>query len=155
MGRYTDPVALYRAQKAFFDRFPNSIREMHKQLAERGKDDHFSLTSGKVTTKQLRALGHPFGRRPSGRKRGRTPNLPINVQTGKLRRALIMNMLWRNSRGQSYGVFFKVPYAKYILARGGTGKMIARQFQKEIKMRWGVGNKALIDSIRRRQSRRT
>lgn len=66
-----------------------------------------------------------------------------------------MNLLWRNSRGQSYGVFFKVPYAKYILARGGTGKMIARKFQKEIKMRWGVGNKALIDSIMRRQSRRT
>jgi hypothetical protein len=157
MAVFTNPIVLYRKQKKFFDMFPRSMREMHKVIVAEGRNDALELTSGNVKTRELIKMGHPFARRIvifqngkkfAGRQRGTLPVLPINVQTGVLRRSLSIKTLWRNIRGESYGMFFGAPYAKYILAKSGTSKMVARLFQAEIKKRWMARKKAFIQHMR-------
>ena len=148
MARYSDPVALYRSQKAYFDKFPKTVREMFRTIVAEGRNDAVQLTSGTVSSSTLRKMGHPFGRSSSGKLRGGIPTLPINVQSGKLRKSVNMKLLWRNVRGESYGLYFSVGYAKYILSKGGTKFMVARGFQGEMEKRWKARKKAMIQHLR-------
>lgn len=148
MARYSDPVALYRAQKKYFDDYPKTVQQMFRVIVAEARNDALQLTSGSVGKGELRKLGHPFGRRASGRLRGKLPILPINVQSGNLRRSLNMKLLWRNIRGESYGLYFSTGYAKYIISKGGTKFMIARGFQTELEKRWMARKKAMIQHLR-------
>lgn len=103
------------------------------------------MMSGAITTRQLRRLGHPFGRGSSPAQReagyrsmrgapparirsvlGRTavPPLPINAQTGRLRASVRV----RKAGEQDYRVGAATPYAKYILSPTGTRLMVGRGF---------------------------
>ena len=148
MAKFSDPVALYRSQKKFFDTFPRTVREMHRVIVAEARNDAVQLTSGGIKSKTLRAMGHPFGRTSGGKFKGGVDTLPINVQSGRLRSSVNMKLLWRNVRGESYGLYFSTGYAKYILSKGGTKFMVARGFQGEMKKRWTARKKAMIQHLR-------
>lgn len=101
------------------------------------------MMSGAITRRQLRRLGHPFGRgsnpaqsgegyrsvrgadRAKARRiigRANVPPLPINVQSGRLRRSVYVRragpMDWRTGAS--------APYARYILSPVGTRRMVGR-----------------------------
>lgn len=117
----------------------DSIRLMRKL----GESDAKELSSGSVSTATLVKLGHPFGRgrvaqesTSTGRYRGtakaRMRLLPINVQSGRLRRSMTSR-----SRGkQSFETLSRtVPYARFILSESGTRKMVARGMKQEATRR--------------------
>jgi hypothetical protein len=62
MGIYTTPTALMVAQRRRFAGVRLTMQEMHKVAYEGGREDHLDYSDGSVSTKQLRAMGHPFGR---------------------------------------------------------------------------------------------
>ena len=98
------------------------------------------VTSGTVSTRTLRRLGHPFGRgasaaemrggakaqRGSPRGRARIPLLPINRQTGALRDTLHI----RKIRPGEFSVGTRAPHAPFVLAPRGTDKMVPRGFMR-------------------------
>lgn len=116
-----------------------------------GVQDHYELTSGKITTKTLRRLGHPFGRGQAPQKRGqgnanlaprhtpkarltkvgmrgKVPSLPINAQSGRLRRSFRVN-----DSANVVGLSNSAPYARYILSPVGTKYMIGRGFGGKVE----------------------
>jgi len=62
MGIYTTPTALMVAQRRRFAGVRLTMQKMHKVAYEGGREDHLDYSDGSVSTKQLRAMGHPFGR---------------------------------------------------------------------------------------------
>ncbi len=119
-------------------------------IAKPGVQDHYDLTSGSISAKTLAKLGHPFGRGQSPQKRGagnmnlarratskkklakagmrgRVPLLPINVQSGRLRRSFRVV-----GTGTSVSVNNSAPYARYILNPQGTKYMVGRGFGGQI-----------------------
>ena len=110
-----------------------------------------ALTSGSITTKQLRQMDHPFARRnrtPQGRLRpsrsaritaarqsvGRIAKLPINRQTGALQKAIKVNV--RSTAGTRWRVSLVInhPHA-VVLSPQGTRYMIPRGFAEELTRR--------------------
>lgn len=169
--QFTKPIDLYKTQVARFRKMAASAKSGHEELAKAGYSDGHELTMGRVKTKTLRQLGHPFGRgtskatwTPTGTKRGlRTkdarklfgkstiPTLPINRQTGRLRGSLYRR---RDSGGiQSFVVGFSAPHAQYVLAVKGTERMVARGYWNEVVKRWRARNKALLDYIKELQAK--
>gem|GEM_PF-4812407 len=120
--------------------------------------------SGKVPEKALEKMGHPLGRGTTksgepGRQRKvkglrvRLPALPINVQTGKLRDAL---KLYRRGVGDTQTYVLQVsknlaPYAKYVLALGGTKRMVTRPFWANLQKSWRRKNFDLLVKMREEQ----
>lgn len=124
--------------------------QAHRDLYQGGRDDHAQYTSGRVSTAQLRAMGHPFGRKVTGGvrgvqngatnrslsghakrkgnqiRRGKLRRLPINRQTGGLRRSFFQTVEQGPDRTVEMG--FRAPYAAYVLGPKGTRKMVARGF---------------------------
>lgn len=155
MGVYRSPAALLRAQADRFRKFEGTQIELHEEMVKAGVGDHLRLTSGRVSTAQLRMMGHPFGRGAAGgrgmvkgnlanvRSKGRTwrtgqvsargviAPLPINKQTGGLRRSLKVSGPSGSER--KYSVGFTAPYAALVLAPAGTKKMIDRGFYQEVR----------------------
>lgn len=115
------------------------------------KSEAIGLTSGSVRTSTLRKLGHPYGRRPSGRRRGRLAALPINAQTGKLRAGFSRVKVLGPGGKVSYDLTNKAPYAKYILSLGGTTKMVSRGFWRELRKIWRRRNFELLLRMRKIQ----
>lgn len=156
--QFTKALDLYKHQMGRFRMMNAGMRQMHEQVARSGYQDSQELTSGGVSSKQLRAMGHPFGRnrgftngtyRP-GRKRGALRSLPINRQTGGLRARLKLS---RTSGGiQSFKLSPGMHPGNWVLNPDGTRRMIGRGFHSEIKRRWRPRNKALLDTMKRRQS---
>lgn len=128
-----------------------SMRDAHRLLWKGGVEDHAKLTTGAVSTKQLRQMGHPFGRKVSGdvstgvrgiqnggsigsrqRKKGNMVRkgvlmpLPINKQTGKLRRSF--NKTPETGPDLTVDMGFKVPYSRFVLSPVGTRYMTTRGF---------------------------
>lgn len=149
--------ALLRHQRQRFSRVRHIAQAEHLQLTEEMRQDAIDLSSGNVSTKTLRKLGHPFGRRASGRMRGlkgkhriqgfRVPLLPINRQEGNLRSG------WRLAKSRSANLQWAdlsnvAPYAKYVLAIGGTKRMVSRGFWQELKKRWRKRNFQLLLRLR-------
>ena len=107
------------------------------------------LLSGTTPTSELVEMGHPYGRndgiggRPGRQRRIKAtrqlmPTLPINQQTGRLRSAL---RLTQRNKGTAQVFILSVsrsvaPYAKYVLALGGTVKMVARPFWQTLFKSW-------------------
>jgi len=70
MAVVTTPAQLAFVQRARFARVIHKQVEVHKLIAQFGREDFYSLTGGVVSTRQLRAMGHPFARGGNGAQRG-------------------------------------------------------------------------------------
>lgn len=155
--RFASAAQLAQTQIARKDAVRKMALEEHEKFVSFMRQEHFALVSGNVSEATLRALDHPFARRhlgglDAGVRKARRKNLmgasnvrllPINVQTGRLRRSLFMR------RGdvappvvQTFEVGFAARHAKYVLAKRGTKRMIARQF---------VETKQKVENRRRRE----
>lgn len=144
MKRHTTLTSLRVAQRARFEGIKHDIHAVHKMMATDGKEDFSELTSGAVSTKTLRAMGHPFGRLVSGdistggrgvrnrqkfaqhlTRRGALPLLPINKQTGKLHGAI--TLIGPTGPNFRYDLFSNVRDGRqFVLKPGGTSKMVGR-----------------------------
>lgn len=102
-----------------------------KDTALEMKNEMHRSTSGPFSSIFLRQMGHPFGRsynRGKFKNRIQIPLTPINLQTGALQNSYYdyfssvgnMQFMW------TFG--FAVPYAGYVLAPGGTKRMIDRHY---------------------------
>lgn len=135
MGTHRDDVSLIAAQRNRFARMERALRIEHAKLAGEMRDVAIDQTSGAISSAELARRGHPFGRgrgriNAKGRMRvglkGIVPKLPINAQTGELRRS------WRLMRrpsasGQVLQLQPTSPHA-IVLRPGGTRNMVARGF---------------------------
>jgi len=171
MGKYTSGKALADAQKRKFGLITKAWRVQHKKTAYSLSREFLALTSGTVSSKELARRGHPFGRRRgritltavntmNGRKvkyRAHktksitpTPLLPINRQSGRLQRSL--RIIPEGGVGlQSFRIQFTAPHAKFVLAKGGTKRMVARGFQTEMRKRFATLNRQLHYKMRLEQ----
>lgn len=153
--QFTRGADLAKAQMRKWENDERTVLEAMAELGEAGKQDHVELVSGKIPTKALRAMGHPFGRGPKPQKRlfaditsfrlgqrgirskgggrRRLNPLPINEQDGDLKRSLRGPKL--NLAGKFIDVWFEPTQSIIVLLRTGTRFMIARGFQKEVDRR--------------------
>jgi hypothetical protein len=92
-----------------------AVKEMGKIAQE--------MTSGTISTRQLREMGHPFSRR---RPQPSVAKLPINRQSGELSNAI---RLVRRVRANGEEIFLSVnsPHA-VVLGKRGTQRMVPRGF---------------------------
>ena len=133
-------MAVHYSPKAFGQAFERrianingGIKEVHTLLIEGGTADHNEFTAGKIKSKQLRKEGFPFaranggarGKTNAGRKRSRNP-LPINEQTGELRRSFFKTS--PSGINQVSRMGFRAKHARFVLRPGGTKKMQDRGF---------------------------
>lgn len=147
MATYRDAAVMARAKKARFAKKRRSLEAETEEIALGLKAEAIRLNSGTTTQRQLDEKGNPFGRgrgrkttvekfkgrrRRGRRAKGFAPLLPINEQTGRLKRSL---RLVRVRRGDttSYRLFFTVRHAKWILAPGGTSRMVSRRFWEAMR----------------------
>jgi|GEM_PF-3583681 len=153
MSVYTRPAQIIAKTTKRIQLQRMSMLELHTYLVREGARDHAVTTSGGVSTRQLRSMGHPFGRQNPGdpstgvrgivRKRPSTISrknrirkgvllpLPINRQTGRLRGSFFQTVQTGPNRVVDMG--FNVPYAKFVLSPTGTKRMVARGY-------YSVGN---------------
>lgn len=156
MAKFTSSRKLAESQARRFARVQRSLLIEHAQLAAEMKDIAYDLTSGGISSATLRRLGHPFGR-GRGRVskgtarvtvRGSAPRLPINVQSGQLRRS------WRliRRRTGSVQVFQLQPTSPHaiVLRPGGTRKMVARGFWTRMRAEFKRANRTTIQRMRYR-----
>lgn len=109
-----------------------------EELVDKMRAQAVKLTSGTVTTAQLRAMDHPFARRHG---RALIPTLPINLQTGRLQQSL--RVMPRTVRGDPmWQLQFTAPYSQFVLRPGGTTKMLARGF-------WSAMRRYYRDNVKR------
>lgn len=148
MARFTDPAAFNKHLSERLEHWKQAVQVEHEALVKAQVEDMQALLSGTVPTKQLVALGHPFARRSGGRKRGRVPSLPINRQTGRLKRSLRRKTLAESSR-ITYEVSFTAPYAKYVLSPSGTRKMVGRGYWREVTKLYKKRKAELVRRVRR------
>jgi ribosomal protein L32E len=62
MGVYQNATSLVKAQQHRFRLMALNQLTAHKELVERGREDHFIFTRGGISSKTLAAMGHPFAR---------------------------------------------------------------------------------------------
>ena len=172
MARYTNPLALYKAQVKRFEQLGVSMREGHQLLAIEGLGDSREILSGTLTPKQTRgafargatpALSTPTGRRRAlstrqKRNRGLTgtvPLLPINMQSGKLVSSQKLNKVASGTRQQFDLTQVNPGGGIYTMIPGGTSKMVDRGYKQEIRRRFRPRNKAFIDYYSRQQRKTT
>jgi len=140
MATFTNPRQLASHQRRRAQNVRRSLTIEAASLVRGQKEEALKLTSGTVSTKRLSQMGHPFGRMTTGNKRkgrmrGTLARLPINRQTGRLQQSLRVfhryeggNVVWR--------LQFMAPHGKFVLARGGTRKMVARGFWTALRKRY-------------------
>jgi len=129
------------------DHWKQMVQIEHKALVEEMTEEMKQLVQGTVTTEELTKLGHPFGRRQGGRKRGRIPNLPINKQSGDLLRSFVLPVQ-RTANVISYLAQFTIPYAKYVLNPSGTRKMVGRGYWRECIKRYKKKKSELVRRLK-------
>lgn len=140
MSTYTDAKQWADAFAQRLDKKARSAQEAHRMLAYATKDDLYRLLSGGISSDELEAAGHPFGRNLAGGMRGllahrkgkagvlrrKYPIYPVNVQTGLLRSSLTLSQMKVPGSIQSFDLYSTAPYAKYILNPLGTTFMVGR-----------------------------
>jgi hypothetical protein len=166
---YRDVRTLAIAQRKRLRATQATMEKGHTMIAIEGREDLHELTAGKISSKTLRKLGHPYGRgsspgagklqRASGRAktkaatgRASVPLLPINKQSGKLRRGIFLR---RSSGGkQAYALGSGARHAKYIMNPAGTSKMVGRGVMTlnnpkmgMLERRWHARNRELIEHV--------
>lgn len=139
--KFTRPVDLARHKEMQLRKLWRGSEAEFDQIVRDSLQDGINLTGGSIRQKTLNKLGNPFGRGPrpnsfagGGLKRGsrtKIPNLPINMQSGRLRRS------WYVQRqGNTWKLGNRAPHAKFILSPWGTRKMVGREI-------WGHPSKAV------------
>lgn len=143
MGTFSSPVQLRLAQEKRYQNVRHTIRRATEELATGGFDDFHSQTVGSLSERDLRRVGHPYARKPrvlniqslSGKRgfaqgkktqvtaRGRVQDLPINRQTGRLKRGI---RLQSKRGGLQYDLFSDAPHARHVLSPQGTKNMRPR-----------------------------
>ena len=181
MRTHHSVTALYDAQLKRFSTMKMTMLEGHRDISHKCFGRMSYYTRGNTSSKTLVRLGHPFGRgatpldrTPTGLMRGanpakakkltgraRIPLLPINRQTGKLRRGMYLRKTFYPGALQAFALGSDVPYAKYILHPAGTRKMIGRGIfggkmlgqtkAGAIEKDWRQYNRAFKDYFIRRQ----
>jgi hypothetical protein len=151
MRTHKSVTSLYQAQLAWFNKVGTTLKKGHYEVARRSLGDFSEFTSGNVSLKTLRRLGHPYGRganasasTPTGFQRtfdkkklkalsGRA-SLPkvqgkyiINKQSGRLRAGAYLRKINSPNATQSFALGSDARHAKYVLDPRGTKKMIGRQ----------------------------
>lgn len=155
MATYRNSHALAASQARRFARLERSIKIAHKDLADKMMAHAQDQTSGPISSKQLAAMGHPFGR-GAGRitakgklrvtARGSAPLLPINKQSGELKRS--WRLFRRNTAsGQMFQLQPTSPHA-IVLRPGGTKKMVARGFWTMMKTEFKKQNRVTVQRMR-------
>jgi len=133
--QFTKGIDLAAHQLKRLQTMKATVAESIRLMRKLGEQDSKELSSGTLTKSQTRgafARGRtPQQSTPAGRLRGKKPGvrlLPINVQSGRLRRSMTSR-----SRGQnSFETLSRtVPYARFILSESGTRKMVARGMKQE------------------------
>lgn len=146
-------TALAERQKRRAQMGVRLMREAALSMLRDSVQDAHRLSSGGIKTKDLRRMGHPYGRRAAterqrvkgtwGRQRAikgtreRLPPLPINVQTGRLKQS-IRTAVTETQRGAGERVVLwrvvydegLAPYGKFIARPGGTRTMVARPIRR-------------------------
>lgn len=183
MGVFTTPAQLMLRQKARFVDVSLTMHQAHEILAKGGKTDFELQLTGKLTTKMLRQIGHPYARgarvlaihrlngfvgvnentiTKKGKKgtkaskqqvstKGKVSDLPINKQTGKLRRAVQLDKK-TGTRGAIYDLYSAVSYAKHVLSVTGTRYMRPRGLlgpKGELRIRYRSRHAATIAPVKR------
>lgn len=165
MGVYTTPTQLAQAQKARFARVMDKQEEVHALLAKFGLQDFLEAISGPLSTKQLRNMGHPYAKTslgPRGALRngvsplkgqitrgGYVKPLPVNVQSGELRR--MTRLSGPTGRFKEYALGSYAKHAGYVLRPGGTKRMIERPVFDHVKKRHKARIATLIAEVRKAQ----
>ena len=147
MGVYTTIPSYIRKQQSRLATAKLSFMQAHEYLATEGRKDFQRQTGGPLKKTTLRRMGHPYARAGgtvagAGRgakagsysrrtglkgqitKRGQVRPLPINIQSGKLRRGIKLD--GPNGNQRTYRLYADAPYAKYVLAISGTKRMVPR-----------------------------
>lgn len=154
MATFYRPAQLVARMEARADAVVHSLQDAHMELVRGGIEDHARFTSGRVSSEELREMGHPFGRVVSGNRstgargvqngattkdlsaharikgnvirKGMLAALPINKQTGDLRSSFFST----NPTGPAMIVDmgFHSDHAPYVLSPTGTRLMISRGF---------------------------
>lgn len=156
---HNNPALLATIQAKRLALVPQIAKRLHTRLTLHMLRHGAELTAGSITTAELRAAGHPFARRKLSRRgflrervgRGQRlvsrhsfgqsfPLLPINRQSGKLQRSLSVRVNRATATEQDIAFHATAPYAKYILAPGGTRLMVARGFRQEMNRRFRYEN---------------
>lgn len=155
MPTFTNGYALAQAQKLRFGVLVRSLRVEHAQLAKDMGEKAVDLTSGRISSKTLKLMGHPFGRgkgrralKGGGRATnigGRVSLLPINRQTGRLSNSL--RVFKRQTVPQTFILQFMAPHAKFVLSLTGTRRMVPRGFWPAMGAAWRQRNKRLIHDV--------
>lgn len=168
MATFYDGRALAASQQRRFNNFRRSARLAHQQMAEEMQKEAVDLSHGGISSAELAAMGHPYGRgrgrstynyganksasRGSGKvriaARGAAPLLPINRQTGKLASSWRLFRRFKGDGGQQVDLQNISPESKFVLNPGGTKRMVARGFWVEMRKRWRPRNKRLIAELR-------
>lgn len=182
MAVFEDAGALAMHQRARFQAVIGDQMKLHGEIALAGKEDFFDLTRGGIKTKTLRAMGHPFARRgsiiPGGQRglsqsarksgkflsagikgqvsaKGIVGRLPINIQSGQLRRGI--QLVYRGGSLKVFELFSTARHAKYVLAVKGTDKMVERGLlgpTGELRKRHQARIQTVIDIVRKTQKKR-
>lgn len=146
MSSFNDPLQYQRFFEGNIGAIKRIAIEEHDAMASDIKTAQKSLTSGGITTKKLRELGHPFSRarwktldpmiKRAARKRrqgvGHVPLLPINRQTGKLQKSLQAKKIKYPDALNVNQIEFTAPHAKFILGAKGTKRMLPRGFAQAV-----------------------
>lgn len=119
---------LYDRGRTLKGKLRRSLKITLQASVDAARADALKLTSGTLSTAQLRAMGHPFARR---HRNTLIPPLPINRQTGRLQASL---RVFRRGENQAQ-LQFTAPHAKFVLAPQGTAKMLPRGFWVEMRRR--------------------
>jgi hypothetical protein len=115
MGIYTSPAALMVAQKQRFAGVKLTQTSMHRLAVQGGQEDHRDYTGGSVKTRELRAMGHPFGR--SGGQGTNTGGRGIVRNVGRFKGAGAQTVTsgYRSKSGQ---YLFKIKSQSAVSGRG-------------------------------------
>jgi hypothetical protein len=161
----TTSIAVFgRRFEKMLERVKIGAETVHQLLTDGGEEDHFEFTAGGTSTKDLRRMGHPYGRTAatSKNKTGQRGNLnkkmgkakvnplPINKQTGRLRSSFYRSDIGGKDKVTRMG--FRVPYARFVLRPGGTRKMIDRKFYSLGSAKTGPATGIIRKQFRKRLS---
>lgn len=115
MAIYTTPAALMVAQKQRFAGVRLTQTSMHRLAVDGGREDHVDYTGGTVKTRELDAMGNPFGR--SGGQGSNTGGRGIVRNAGKFKGAGSHTVL-TGSRSKSGQYMIKIRSKSTVSGRG-------------------------------------
>lgn len=125
MATFRDPEQLRRAQIARFKNAQRSAKLAHDKAArELVENKAKALLSGTVPESTIKKL-HPWARRHGA---AMLPKLPVNQHTGRLK-----NSVRLVPYANGWRLIITAAYAPFVLAIGGTKRMMARGFWTELK----------------------